>query len=158
MKLKTASGQAAVMWAWRQLEVIEVRMGCSCLAAGGRLEDIMRLPCTALGQYSPTPEHTDRNNMFSSTSTSKFVKTHLIESIQFVIFHFYTSHLHPSFFRFLVFLSFLSTPIYAFTRQYCNVWAQFVGLADILRASACGSARALKLCDMAPTMAMQHEL
>ena len=81
----------------------------------------MRLPCTALGQYSPTPEHTDRNNMFSSTSTSMFVKTHLIESIQFVIFHFYTSHLHPSFFRFLVFLSFLSTPIYAFTRQYCRV-------------------------------------
>lgn len=27
-------------------------MGCSCLAAGGRLEEIMRLPCTALGQYT----------------------------------------------------------------------------------------------------------
>ena len=93
---------------WRLLEVTEVRMGCSCLAAGGRLEDIMRLPCTALGQYSPTPDNRHRNNMFSSTSTSMFVKTHLIESIQFVIFHFYTSHLHPSFFRFLVCIPFFS--------------------------------------------------
>ena len=25
-------------------------MGCSCLAGGGKLEDIMRLPCTALGK------------------------------------------------------------------------------------------------------------
>ena len=32
------------------VETDQSRMGCSCLAGGARLDELMRMPCTALGE------------------------------------------------------------------------------------------------------------
>ena len=114
------------VWRWRQPRVgvgdvslvqvwgCEVRMGCSCLAAGGRLEEIMRLPCTALGQYTVVittaalrlrnigtvfpRKLIHMNNMFS-ISTSNNVRKNIFNWIHTVFSSLsltFKSHLFPS--------------------------------------------------------------
>jgi len=38
-------------------------MGCSCLTGGGKLEDIMRLPCTALDNWDDVCDEICRSNI-----------------------------------------------------------------------------------------------
>lgn len=62
-RVRSVISVTRVMWAGHQEteergETDLSRMGCSCLAGGARLDELMRMPCTALGEtFIPLSEY-----------------------------------------------------------------------------------------------------